>query len=317
MTLGAGAFPALPCQRMLLERLPQTRLIMLAPILSRSRKPIDTGVLQRALEILVAGRASLRTAVFERDGRWVQQETTEGPRVVPVPAERGTLSEVLPAWRDALTALDATRGVSLVACPIVTPRGCHAFGLVVSHMALDGFSLRELERLVGAIYERLLIGKPPFVPRESISALAYAGQLAEARAAGRFDGERAHWEQTVRAAWASRGLGVATSASLQKRIQVRLLDEPTWAHAARAAAAAGATPIDAVWAMTILALQEELELDGLLVHVFAHGRQDPRFPHLLRTWARSRSPCRCSYRACLPRRAMRSRRCATSWRAPG
>jgi hypothetical protein len=267
-------FASLPMQDALLERLPETRRIMLLPCLFRAREPLDLDLLGRAARFLVERSPALRTAVFRDGGQWVQELTDRGPAITPIDIGAARSDDVFPRWRAATEVLDASRGLNVVITPMRTDRIGHydRFGVVVSHLALDGVSSAAFNRYLIDAYQRLRQGEQPAMLPELCSVKTYAERLNSARRAGRWRDELPRWREMVGAARQSRGLGEQRVEDPLRSTLVRALPADTWKAARAAMTAAGRAPHEGAFGVIVRALQEELGLDGLLVHLFHHGR---------------------------------------------
>jgi myxalamid-type polyketide synthase MxaB len=177
------------------QLMPANPALNLASV-SRSTGPLDVGVLEKALDEIVARHEILRTTVALVDGMPTQQIAPFEPRPLPFVDLRGLSGAELEAERErVITAVtqqpfDLASGPLMRATVIRLEPEKHDLLLVFHHFVFDGWSGAVLTAELFALYLAFLEGKPsPLEPlpiqyadvaawqRESVTGDVLAQQL--------------------------------------------------------------------------------------------------------------------------------------------
>ena len=137
------------------------------PMRSRLDGPLDIGLLEKALNLIIGRHEILRTRFEEGDGELLQIVEPS----VTLPLTIIDLSHLPEADRDAearrLGDLEATRPFALGTAPLLRAEllrlsaGSHIFHLTVHHALFDGSSIPILNGELAVIYQALAEGREP------------------------------------------------------------------------------------------------------------------------------------------------------------
>jgi amino acid adenylation domain-containing protein/non-ribosomal peptide synthase protein (TIGR01720 family) len=200
-------------------------------------------------------------------------ETTELTAAADPAAEIGRL-------RDALVErLDPAAGISVTFGWIRRAGAPGRLLVIAHHVVMDGVSLRVLADDIAAAHGQLIAGRPTELPPTPTSWRSWARQLAEATAAGVFDGDLEYWHRVcgvTESAWGRRELDAQRdTVATEARVTVELPPAVTDAVLTAVPARIHGHVNDAMVAALYLALQEWRDgTDGpLLLEMEGHGRE--------------------------------------------
>ncbi|MER5643542.1 amino acid adenylation domain-containing protein [Streptosporangium sp. NPDC002524] len=167
-------------------------------------RPIDPGLLERALEVLAGRHESMRTAFELRDERVVQ--TIAGR--VPVSVARTDLSGLPPEAAEKeferVAAEEARRPFRMDSAPLWRVRlvtlggGEERLLLVLHHTVFDAWSAGILWRELSEVYRALREGREPALPELAIQYADYAVWQRDRLGGGELDGDLAYWRERLR-----------------------------------------------------------------------------------------------------------------------
>lgn len=164
---------------------------------------LDESVLLAALDALVARHEPLRTRVFQRDGRWLQEVLTHGSWQVrridlrfEDPAHRGERLQ-------ALVKEERTHSFHLAAEPPVrgvlvrTAEDEHVLVLVMHHLVTDNWSYGVLVQELTELYSAGVLGRAPTLPALNLQFADYVTWQRGLLDAGRQVEAERHWRQQL------------------------------------------------------------------------------------------------------------------------
>lgn len=182
------------------------------PVVVRMTGPVDPGVLRRALDMLIARHAALRTAfVTDDDGRPVQRVTQCGQLFLA----ESTVADG--ATADATIDDFARRPFELDRPPLIRavllhlPGQEHRLVLTMHHIASDGWTVRILLAELGDLYSALIAGEEPDMPVPPVSYLDFAAWQAGRLRRGELDDQLMSWLARLDDAPGERLLPAATA----------------------------------------------------------------------------------------------------------
>ena len=182
------------------------------PVVVRMTGPVDPGVLRRALDMLIARHAALRTAfVTDDDGRPVQRVTQCGQLALA----ESTVADG--ATADATIDDFARRPFELDRPPLIRavllhlPGQEHRLVLTMHHIASDGWTVRILLAELGDLYSALIAGEEPDMPVPPVSYLDFAAWQAGRLRRGELDDQLMSWLARLDDAPGERLLPAATA----------------------------------------------------------------------------------------------------------
>ena len=149
-------------------------------ILLKPGQTMASGVLDRALQALLAHHDALRLSFVQQDGGW-----SASFREIGEPAQAACLwhaqlqqqSELQALCEEAQRSLDLQQGPLLRAVLADLPDGTQRLLLVIHHLAVDGVSWRILLEDLQAAYRQAELGQTISLPTKTSSVKAWAEAL--------------------------------------------------------------------------------------------------------------------------------------------
>jgi amino acid adenylation domain-containing protein len=260
--------------------------------------PLDAGLLQRALDAVVARHAGLRTSIVAFDGV-PEQEVAEGGVVV---IERIELPEV--ADRDestrqaeSIAADRARQPFNLAAGPLIratlirTGPDRHLFLLVMHHVITDGTSMRIVMEELSAGYRAELTGVPASLPPLWMSYGDYAVWQHDWMSGEELERQLSYWREQLKGA--PRVLALPTDrprparqSSCGARASVTL-DDTMMTGLTEVAQAANATMFMAFLTGYVIVLSRYARQQDIVVSTQAAGRTHAEFDPIVGLFATS------------------------------
>jgi amino acid adenylation domain-containing protein/non-ribosomal peptide synthase protein (TIGR01720 family)/FkbM family methyltransferase len=204
---GTGPVPLTPIQRWFFEQdLPDPHHWNM-PLLLELRQPLDPGLLERAVEVLLRQHQALRLRFRREETGW--QQTIAAPdEIAPfarVDLSRLTAAEQEPAIEAAAAeyqaSLDLTAGLLMRAVLFdCAPHQPDRLLFIVHHLAVDGISWRILLEEMQSVYQLLRHGQPIQLPPEPTSFRYWAERLMEYARSAELRQELDYW---VNRPWSS------------------------------------------------------------------------------------------------------------------
>ena len=174
------------------------------PLAVRFTGPLDIGVLEKALNAIVARHEILRTTFNVVDGE--ARQVIKSPVVLQMGVVN--LGDVPPAQREQRIEqemiAEAARPLSLQTAPIfrtvllrLTPED-NVLMLTLQHIVCDGWSNGIIVREIGVFYHAILTGKPVDLPPLALQYADYALWQQEWLKSPPFAQELAYWDETLK-----------------------------------------------------------------------------------------------------------------------
>jgi amino acid adenylation domain-containing protein len=165
---GVLAFPASVAQQTFwyLELLQGEVTAFNVPLRFRLDGPLDTGVLERALNTIIERHEALRTTFAEDHGELLQIVSPELKIALNVIDISHLPSGRVDEEADRLGTIEARRGFRLSTGPLIraelvkTSKESHILHVSVHHAIFDGMSMTVLTREIAAIHQAYSEGKP-------------------------------------------------------------------------------------------------------------------------------------------------------------
>ena len=172
----------------------------------RLRGALDTAVLRRSLDALVARHESLRTSFSAVDGRPVQVIAPSVSLPLPV-ADLADFPELERTSRaEQLAEEEIRRPFELTRAPLLRARLIrlrpeeHILVLTLHHIVSDGWSMGVLHRELAALYDALLRGTEPVLPPLPIQYADFAVWQRGWLQGERLARELAYWRERLKGA---------------------------------------------------------------------------------------------------------------------
>ncbi|MFJ2779758.1 MULTISPECIES: condensation domain-containing protein [unclassified Kitasatospora] len=242
----------------------------------------DGTTVDRAVEAvreLVVRHEALRTRWEEDEEEPTQTVRAEGAvEVLVVPVPEGDVREAAEARTLAQAAERLPGAEGMPGRFTVFTRGTEAMcvGLVVTHQAVDGWSMRILERQLRALAAGEQLAADPWQPRDQAGVERSPAGLARSRGALRY------WERTIEKAPPAM-FGPSPQSAADPERFVRLgMDSPALALAATALADHCRTSVSTVLlAATAAVVSRFAERTSVVLQLIAFNRVDPRTDDLV------------------------------------
>jgi len=169
----------------------------------RLRGALDVAALERALDMIVARHAALRTCIVRSGEAMVQRVRAHEPVSLPqvdlgeVPA--ANVEEVLSKRYDALftPAFDFATGPLYRAELIRIDAGEHVLSWVMHHIVSDGWSMNVIREEFAHVYGCLVHGESPALPALDFQYADYARGCAEDGRLGAQAQQLAYWRAAL------------------------------------------------------------------------------------------------------------------------
>ncbi len=250
-------------------------------VLLTGRAPLDTALLARALDMLVAQHPALRLR-YEQDKQDEQGNWRARHGEAPAPGSllwvrsAVTNDEIATLCEAAQRSLDLADGPLLRALVIDMPDGSWRLLLAIHHLAVDGVSWRLLVAQWRDAYAALQSGAAPRLPAATSSTDAWAARLAAHARTPAMRDELRYWQDIgrVSAALPCESPAGANTVAQQRHVTLALDRDETHALLHEAGAAWRTQVNDLLLTALGRALCGWTGAQSIRIDLEGHGRED-------------------------------------------
>ncbi|RNB58932.1 amino acid adenylation domain-containing protein [Brevibacillus gelatini] len=195
-----GNVPLTPIQKWFFEAEQPSLHHWNQSLLLTVQQPVDTAVLERAIESLLSHHDALRMRFTRQDGTWTQQMEGHSDQVPFRSVDLSNLPREEQAARLEEIASEVQASLNITEGPVVQAvyvnLGDSEAGrllLVVHHLVVDGVSWRILLEDLQHAYEQLANGQDVHFPAKTTSFKMWAEQLVNYANSDELNQEKAYW----------------------------------------------------------------------------------------------------------------------------
>ena len=211
-------------------------------VLLKPGKPLDAGLLEQALRVLLAHHDGLRLSFVPGNQGWqATYQNIEQSNFALWQAQINDPAEVEQLGNEAQRSLNLQEGPLLRAVLVSLADGSQRLLLVIHHLVVDGVSWRVLFDDLQSVYAQLQTGQPPSLPARSSSLRDWSQHLQELALSEEVQAETDYWQQQLQGdsadlpgakpdARLSNALAITVQTRLDQGLTRRLLQESPAAY---------------------------------------------------------------------------------------
>ena len=237
-----GLVTLLPIQQLFFDMDIEQRQHWNQSVLLKPGKPLDAGLLEQALRVLLAHHDGLRLSFVPGNQGWqATYQDIEQSNFALWQAQINDPAEVEQLGNEAQRSLNLQEGPLLRAVLVSLADGSQRLLLVIHHLVVDGVSWRVLFDDLQSVYEQLQTGQPPSLPARSSSLRDWSQHLQQLALSEEVQAETDYWQQQLQGDTAdlpgakpdarlSKALAITVQTRLDQGLTRRLLQESPAAY---------------------------------------------------------------------------------------
>jgi len=211
-------------------------------VLLKPGKPLDAGLLEQALRVLLAHHDGLRLSFIPGNQGWqATYQDIEQSNFALWQAQINDPAEVEQLGNEAQRSLNLQEGPLLRAVLVSLADRSQRLLLVIHHLVVDGVSWRVLFDDLQSVYAQLQTGQPPSLPARSSSLRDWSQHLQQLALSEEVQAETDYWQQQLQGdsadlpgakpdARLSNALAITVQTRLDQGLTRRLLQESPAAY---------------------------------------------------------------------------------------